>query len=112
MYFACSFPSDTQSSFLTAFSALAWCVWKQRNLICFEHRQCSTGKTIIISIMTTMLYWTGTGANQEDIAQWMPADTNLIPVQVIPPDLNSLQLLKANQALPFDVLIWDFQSFK
>ena len=74
--------------FLTAFSALAWCVWKQKNLMCFEQKTCASGRTIILSIITTMIYWTGTGTPSEEMQQWMPVDVTLIPIQGIPPCQN------------------------
>lgn len=90
MKFALSLPSSSQKYFLIVllFSALAWCVWRQRNSICFERKSCSTGRTIIISILTTVVYWTGLGVENAELNQWLPSDPTLIyiPVQALPPN--------------------------
>lgn len=84
--FALSLPSSSQKTFLIVFSALAWTVWRQRNSICFENKPCPTDKNIILSILTTVVYWTELGVNNDDLNQWLPRDTSIIPMQALPPN--------------------------
>lgn len=59
MPFAYSLPKKKQQFFLITFEAFVWCIWKQRNLICFKNKSCSFGKNIILSIMSDLLDMNG-----------------------------------------------------
>lgn len=85
MQFDFTLTGKKQQCFLTTFSALAWTIWKQRNIICFYHHTCDSQKSIVLSILTTMLYWSGLGIDTTELANWMPPDTSLIRLQTWDP---------------------------
>lgn len=59
--------------------------WKQRNIIYFDHHTCEAQKSIILSILTTALYWSSLGADNVDMTRWMPQAPSLIPLQAWDP---------------------------
>lgn len=77
-----------RNMFLFTFSAIAWLIWKHRNDICFQHNQCMTGKTMIISIICLICYWIGAGEGSITAAasKWLPEDVNTIPLQTWDPE--------------------------
>lgn len=69
------------------FSALSWTLWKMRNELCFETHLENPFRSIIVLIVSLVTYGTGTTKRKtrELITDWLPEETEAVPLQVWDP---------------------------
>ena len=82
--FALSLPKPARKAFLIVASAVIWCIWKQRNDLCFLNSIVHSCRNVVMNIISLALSWTGTQGEdvQTEVNAWLPQDLEEVPLQV------------------------------
>lgn len=73
-----------RTAFLIVVSAVVWCIWKQRNELCFCNSIVHSDRNVILTIVSIVIYWTGQlkVEMQGAVNEWLSKDMNDVPLQV------------------------------
>ena len=95
-------PLSQRQAMLMAVSAICWCVWKCRNTLCFEDKPFPSIRHITLLTCSMLDYWTGNKRCKvkQLLAQWVPADLDMIPLQTLSP--SPIGLLPSATSTSFD----------
>ena len=76
-------------AFLVVFSAVCWVIWKTRNDCTFRSVTIPSIRNMILLTCSLVHWWTGLarGEVQKLVNRWLPLDFDVIPLQVVQPQL-------------------------
>lgn len=83
--FALTLDKPNRYAFLIVASAVIWCIWKQRNDLCFHHSIVYSCRKVILTIVSIAIYWTGQlkAELQDRVNEWLPQDLDEVPTQIV-----------------------------
>lgn len=80
--YAFTLPKTPRIAFLLVVCAIIWSIWRQRNDLCFNDSVVHSGKTIILNIISLVIYWTGKLSDEvkQEAQSWLPPDLDDVPL--------------------------------
>lgn len=59
IHYALTLNKTSRTAFLIVVSAVIWCIWKQRNELCFRNSIVHSCRSVILTMVSIIIYWTG-----------------------------------------------------
>lgn len=83
--FALTLDKPTRYAFLIVASVVIWCMWKQRNDLCFHNSIVYSCRKVILNTVSIAIYWTGQLKEeiQDRVNEWLPQDLDEVPLQIV-----------------------------
>ena len=87
--YACSLPTKEKCAFLMVVCAVCWVIWTTRNDITFRGGNVPSIRNTIFLICSLVHFWLGltNAETRRLVLRWMPMDTDVIPLQVMAPQM-------------------------
>lgn len=100
--FVLTFPLKQRKPMLMVISVICWSIWRTRNSICFENKNISTIRNMILLTCSLLNYWVGNKRPKElqHTHLWTPDDMDMVPLQTMSPLRMPMPEMEGGTSLP------------